>query len=433
MIGITGYSVYIPRYRIQRETIAAAWGSRSKPGAKAVCSFDEDSLTMAETAAWRLIVNGAAKPDRLYFASTSSPYWQRSASSQIAAACDLSSAATTIDFGGSLRSGTSAMLAAFDALKAEHCASAIVVASDKRDGAAESQEELTFSDAACGIELGTKNIIAEIIAAHSRSDDFMDEWRRDRDWFVQGQPSKYSLARGYEENVSAVRRAVLERAALAGSEVVTAKAPANLGEAGTATPLIALSHALANAKPGDLILCIGYGDGADALLLRAIRPGPAAEIAQPVLEYPSYALYRKSREYLRETAGGADISNVLWKREERQNIRLHGSKCEVCGTVQFPMTRVCVACRSSEKITEVPLGRTGRVFTFTKDYLYDAPMQPTVMTVIDLDGGGRFLCQMTDVHERDVRIGMPVDLVLRRMREGAQTHHYYWKCRPGGS
>jgi uncharacterized OB-fold protein len=124
---------------------------------------------------------------------------------------------------------------------------------------------------------------------------------------------------------------------------------------------------------------------------------------------------------------------VLWKREERQNIRLHGSKCEICRTVQFPMTRVCVACRSSERISEVPLGRTGRVFTFTKDYLYDAPTQPTIMTVVDLDGGGRFLCQMTDVHEREVRIGMPVDLVLRRMREGAQTHHYYWKCRPGGS
>ena len=272
MIGITGYSVYIPRYRIQREMIAAAWGSRSKPGAKAVCNFDEDSLTMAETAAWRLIVNAASKPDRLYFASTSSPYWQRSASSQIAAACDLASSVATTDFGGSLRSGTSALLAAFDALKAEHCASAIVVASDKRDGSPESQEELTFSDGACGIELGTKNVIAEIIAAHSRSDDFMDEWRRDRDWFVQGQASKYSLARGYEENVSAVRRSVLERAGLStsgapGSDVVNAKAPASLGDMGTATPLIALSHALANAKPGDLILCVGYGDGADALLL----------------------------------------------------------------------------------------------------------------------------------------------------------------------
>jgi hypothetical protein len=25
---------------------------------------------------------------------------------------------------------------------------------------------------------------------------------------------------------------------------------------------------------------------------------------------------------------------------------------------------------------------------------------------------------------------MPVELVLRRMREAAADHHYYWKCRP---
>jgi len=37
---------------------------------------------------------------------------------------------------------------------------------------------------------------------------------------------------------------------------------------------------------------------------------------------------------------------------------------------------------------------------------------------------------MTDVDEREVRIGMPVELVLRRMREGGHNHHYYWKCRP---
>ena len=30
------------------------------------------------------------------------------------------------------------------------------------------------------MELGTENVIAEIVAVHSRSDDFMDEWRRDR-------------------------------------------------------------------------------------------------------------------------------------------------------------------------------------------------------------------------------------------------------------
>ena len=52
------------------------------------------------------------------------------------------------------------------------------------------------------------------------------------------------------------------------------------------------------------------------------------------------------------------------------------------------------------------------------------------MAVVDLEGGGRFLCQMTDVDPAAVEIGMEVELVLRRMREGAGDHYYYWKCRP---
>lgn len=421
MIGVTGYSVYIPRYRVPREMIAAAWGKTPAPGSKAVCNFDEDALTMAQAAAWPLIAAGT-QPDRLYFASTTSPFWQRSCSSQVAAGCDLPPGTATADLGGSLRASTSAILAALDSIQAGTCNSALVIASDKRDGAPESAEEMAFSDAAVAVTLGSENVITEIVATYSRSDDFLDEWRRDRDPYVQSQTSKYSLARGYRENVDAACRAVFERAGLDSTDV---KSPPP-----TDKPLLALAQALATGKPGDLVLCAGYGEGADALLLRVLRTGPPIPTGSTAIEYASYALWRKSREYLRESSGGPEISNVLWKREERQNVRLHGTKCRVCGTVQFPIARVCGACRSADQCCEIPLARTGRVFTYTKDYLYDAPVQPTVMAVIDLDGGARFLCQMTDVNERDVRIGMPVELVLRRMREGVQVHHYYWKCRP---
>jgi len=120
---------------------------------------------------------------------------------------------------------------------------------------------------------------------------------------------------------------------------------------------------------------------------------------------------------------------VLLRREEAQNVRLHGTLCPRCGARQFPITKVCGACQNREALTETPLARRGRVFTFTKDYLYESPVQPTVMAVVDLEGGGRFLCQMTDIDPETVEIGMEVELVLRRMREGAGDHYYYWKCR----
>ena len=99
---------------------------------------------------------------------------------------------------------------------------------------------------------------------------------------------------------------------------------------------------------GASVLCIGYGQGADALLLRVVQPGPTISPSSMAIEYASYPLYRKLREYLRESSGGPEISNVLWQREERQNVRFHGMRCELCGTVQFPIARVCIACKTSE-------------------------------------------------------------------------------------
>lgn len=456
MPGISACSVYIPRYRLSRDLIAQAWGGRTAPGAKAVSSFDEDSLTMGQAAVWRL---GAAPPDRLYFASTTSPYWQRSVASQIAAACDWDPRTATADFGGSLRSGFSGLLAGFDALGSGAASEVVVAAADRRDGAPESGEESLYSDGAAAVRISPQNVAAELLATVSLSDDFLDEWRRDTDNFVHSYVSKYSTTRGFEANIVATARAILSKAGLEASDVAVLALPSSDGRshlncakalgiapdrvcdgtewatglAGAAAPLIALAQALAAAKQGDVVLAMAYGDGADAVLLRMTAPARVERVADPACAaYKSYALYRKSRDYMRQEERGPEISNVLWKREERQNVRLHGSRCSACGTVQFPMARLCSACRNAKGLDEVALARTGRVFTFTKDYLYDAPVQPTIMVVVDLDGGGRFLCQMTDSVDGQVEIGMPVELVLRRMREGGQNHHYYWKCRPAG-
>jgi uncharacterized OB-fold protein len=204
----------------------------------------------------------------------------------------------------------------------------------------------------------------------------------------------------------------------------------DIGMTGAAMPLFLLSQALERAQSGDLILAIAYGDGADAFLFRALECRRRLQPDGPAMEYGSYAIYRKLRDFRRASGGGPEISNVLLRREEPQNVRLHGSLCPQCGTLQFPIAQVCASCHRYGGLTEKPLARRGRLFTFTKDFLYDAPVQPTVMAVVDLEGGGRFLCQMTDVDPAATEIGMEVELVLRRMREGAGDHYYYWKCRP---
>jgi uncharacterized OB-fold protein len=350
--------------------------------------------------------------------------------------------------------------AAFDAVRAGSARSAAIVASDVRDAAGGSPEELALCDAAAAVAIGPERGIADLIAASSRSDDFLDEWRCDTDRHIHSFASKFSTARGYEANTVAVARAVLKQAGVTPADIsllalaspdgkalldvakalgipaerVQVSSSADVLLTGATMPLLVLAQALDQARAGDLILAAGYGEGADGFLFQvteeiAALPRPLVRDAR-ALEYPSYQIYRKLRDYLREEVSGADISNVLWEREEPQNMRLHATYCPKCETVHFPMTRVCDNCRNTKGLCEKPLGRTGAVFTFNKDYLYNGPVQPTVNAVVDLDGGGRFLCQMTDVDEREVEIGMRVELVLRRLREAESMHHYYWKCRP---
>ena len=85
MVGITSYGAYIPLFRLSREAIAK--GGR---GEKAICSFDEDSMTMAVAAASDCLNGIDGKTvDGLYFASTTSPYKEKLGAATVAMAADI--------------------------------------------------------------------------------------------------------------------------------------------------------------------------------------------------------------------------------------------------------------------------------------------------------------------------------------------------------
>jgi uncharacterized OB-fold protein len=206
---------------------------------------------------------------------------------------------------------------------------------------------------------------------------------------------------------------------------------------GCAMPLLLLAAALETARAGDWVLLAAHGNGADALLFRVTekigqyRPRASLDAQrQEGLPFPSYTLYRKAREYLRTQEDALEISNVFYAKEEAQFIRLHGVECRHCGMREFPQAKICLGCHKGDGLAEVALGRRGTVFTFAADTLYPSPFPPTVMAVVDLEGGGRIYCEVVDVEPEKVQIGMPVELTLRRLKEGGGLHHYFWKCRP---
>jgi hydroxymethylglutaryl-CoA synthase len=465
MTGIVGYSAYLPSYRIQRDTVAAAWDSRSAGGQKICARFDEDSLTMAATASSDCLASIGAEQrlacTSLTFASTTAPYLERANSAIIAAVCDLPASVLIADHAASLRAGCSALAAAFD-LVAARGGTALVCAADTREAEPGFPEEQLFSDAAAAIAIGDSAVIAELVASASSYDDFFDTTRRDRDAAVNSFDSKFSTERGYIAPLKSTMQSVLSDAGCSAKDVARLVIPAldkrshlqlaksigvseshiqdifwdAIGLTGCAAPLLQLIAALEQAAPGELILTGGYGNGANAFLFRTTeliseykpRVSFAAQRGAGIC-YPSYTLYRKAREYRHSHDDGLEITNVFYTKEEAQNMRLHGSECRSCGQRHFPMTKVCARCEHHD-LTEVALERSGKVFTFAVDNLAASPFPPVVMAVVDLDGGGRIYCELVDAPPYQVRIGAPVELVLRRLREGGGLHHYYWKCRP---
>jgi hydroxymethylglutaryl-CoA synthase len=465
MVGITACSVYVPRCRLDRSSIARAWGTPQAAGEIAVANYDEDALTMAADAALACAPDAeAAAVDALYFASTSAPYREKQVASVIATACDVPRRAQTADFSGSVRAGISAMLAGVHAVRAGARADVLVTAADARVAAPESEIEGSLGHAAVALRIGTKAVVAEVVDAAFVSEEFTHLWRTEDQKFVQAFPGKFSNTYGYARNLGEAIRALLaaqdlkpESIAKLALQCPDARAGVDLakelgfdpkrqllspaisaiGGTGVADPLIGLAVALDEAMPGDWIVMGAYGEGADAVLLRATdelprrRPAHSWKHAlEKKLALPSYEKYLKYRRVVDLDEPGEAINNVLEFKELKQDIRLYGSRCNGCGTVQFPMARVCIKCKQSGQLTDHKLRKQGTIFTFTVDHLVANIEHPLPMAIIDLDGGGRLYLQVTDFADDEVGIGLPVTLTFRRLHEGGGNHNYFWKARP---
>jgi hypothetical protein len=111
MKGITAYGMYLPYYRLKRETIFRAMGwfnpgiAGLAKGEKTVANYDEDSLTMAVAAGIDCLRDvEREKIDALYIASTTLPYKERGNASIAGAALNLSPNTRTARLAGSRNS-----------------------------------------------------------------------------------------------------------------------------------------------------------------------------------------------------------------------------------------------------------------------------------------------------------------------------------------
>jgi uncharacterized OB-fold protein len=122
-----------------------------------------------------------------------------------------------------------------------------------------------------------------------------------------------------------------------------------------------------------------------------------------------------------------------WRLQE-QRYKLVGETCDSCNAKLFPPRDVCLECLAPAKELYTFAGQ-GEVFSYTT--VYDAPTgfehnAPYTIALIKLDEGPLVTAQLTDMAQDEVQIGMPVEMVTRKLRtdgdEGMIVYGY--KFRP---
>ena len=106
-------------------------------------------------------------------------------------------------------------------------------------------------------------------------------------------------------------------------------------------------------------------------------------------------------------------------RLRQQRYSLIGEECPHCESKIFPPRDICPDCGAEAK-TEYKFSGKGEVFSFTTVQNPPAGFEsqaPYVVALVRLDEGPMLTAQLTDLGKEPVEIGMPVEMVTRRLRE----------------
>lgn len=122
-------------------------------------------------------------------------------------------------------------------------------------------------------------------------------------------------------------------------------------------------------------------------------------------------------------------------RLKKQRYALVGEVCPHCQAKIFPPRDVCPECGGEAK-TEFQFSGKGEIYSFT--VMHDAPAGfedniPYTVALVKLDEGPMVTAQLTDLGEQAIQIGMPVEMVTRKIRSDGDEKGmlvYGYKFRP---
>ncbi len=469
--GILSFGAYVPPLRLSRQAILAAVGwavpslRGTAAGERSVANWDEDALTMAVEAGRDCLAGITAKPPHVCLASTTLPFADRSNSGVVSDALNLDNHTATEDLAGSRRAATSAL-----ARMAHGGQTSLLLASDCRQTKPGSAQEMLYGHGAAALLVGEGNPIAVFLASASRHEDLVDQYRSaDADF-------DYSLEERWvrEEGYLKIVPEVIEQAAAQGGvalkdidhvilhgSVDTARALAKrlnmdskrfsdtlagkVGDCGAAQALLMLSNVLAKAGANERILVVGFGQGADAILLQTTGALSIVQGARGPQGYIDQHRVTDNYTYFLSLRGQLDIDFGLrserdnrtalsaYYRKRRDINGMVGGRCRACNTLQFPRSLVCVKCAASDSQEAETLSNLiGRVKSFTEDWLAYTPSPPYIYGNVEFVDGANIMLEFTDFTAGQIKTGDEVRMVFRikDFDHKRNFHRYFWKPAP---
>jgi hydroxymethylglutaryl-CoA synthase len=460
-VGIVGYGVYIPKYRIGRGIIGKAWSSGGR-GESSVSYHDEDVITMGAEASLNAITHSgiysSTELDALYLGTDSYPHLEHSSLGIICEVLRTKEEMDLADFTASPRASFAAFKACQDAIEANRIQYGLVIGSEARSASPGSVEEMNCGDGAAAVLLGSQDTIAEIEAVYTYSSHIVDRWREAGAPYPKEYEPRFTRDYGYQRHVLKAGSGLLDKLGariedfqyvvlqqpdarmvkkaakgmkLKPEQTQTADLFSLVGDLGAASVLMGLATVLDGAKPGERILALSYGSGvSDAIALKVNqgieeKRGRAKAVdsyLKSKVELEDYVTFAKMKGTLKKDLsptklGFPPASSALW-RDGPEIRRLNGIKCKKCGYVNYPpsIRRVCIRCGDTE-FEQVVLSRRGKVHTYCVSIYVPSPLQsPQPIVIADLEDGNRYRALGTEIRtDDDIEVDMPVELVLRNI------------------
>lgn len=336
-VGLVGYGVYIPRYRIAATEIARVWtdGQGGVPvEAKSVPGPDEDVITMAIEAARNALARAgvaAAQLGAVWVGSESHPYSVKPSGTVVAEALGTSPWVSAADWEFACKAGSEALTASMALVGSGMADYALAIGADTAQGRPGDALEYTASAGAGALLVGpAEQALATIDATVSYVSDTPDFFRRaDRPYPVHGNRFTGEPAYFHQIQTAACRlleamgrsaadftyavfhqpntkfpQAVAKRLGFSEAQIAPGLLSPRIGNTYSGAAMAGLCATLDVAQPGETILLTTYGSGAgsDAYALtvtehllerRARAPLTAVYLAREV--FVDYALYAKWR------------------------------------------------------------------------------------------------------------------------------------------